>query len=977
MAQDKCGTVEIQTKQTNLLKRESDEQFESWVRERRAARNGREESTGVYTIPVVVHVIHKGETVGTGSNLSDAQIISQIKVLNHDFTRTNTDASSTPAEFQSVAGSINFNFVLAVQDPTGKATSGIVRVKGSKNQWSTNDESTLKALSYWPAEDYLNIWVTDLSSTLLGYAQFPVSDLEGLEDATDNRLTDGVVIDYTVFGSNDDGSFSLTTDFNKGRTATHEIGHYFGLRHIWGDDNGACTGSDYVSDTPNQGNSTSGCPSNPQTTCSVHAMFQNYMDYTNDVCMNLFTVGQVARMQTVIENSPRRVSLLTSLGAEDPAPVPDDLGLVSIIEPASIECQASVHPSISLVNKGTNTVTKASFNISVNGVVYSSSVVFSQALTAGTAATVALDNITLIPGDNTISFEITSTNGVADGKVSDNELESTTYFPYATVLPVAENFNALPDTWRISTDATTNWGLATAIKSSKTNTAAYLDFFNAVADTRIRTMATPFFGLPAASGSYLVFDVAYAQSAAGDNDGLSVYVVSECNEDYTSGTQIYSRSGSALATTSIVTTPYTPTGLLDWRHEVIDLSTFKGKQNLRITFAGSNGGGNNIFVDDIRIVSTVNTDVSLIQVKNVSPVTCNATANASLLVVNKGSESISSLIVDYSVNSGSVTRTIFTDLNLISGDSTEISPPEIPLADGVNELSFTIQQPDGLFDVDSSDNKLIQYSVVNTATDIIPLRQNFNDGLNTWTIINPEGGQGFDSGETNYNQSLIFDAHVPDSVHEAWLVSPSFDLTTATAASVFFDVSFQGNGYNDSPGSKDSLQDNFQVLVSTDCGNSYGNILMDEAVTVSGQGIVPNSENSWSRKFVDLSAYAGQESVRVAFVLNSKGVSDFYLDNIEFFLSDDSTPVATSLPYTVYGTDPSTPQDFYITFNLSERQEVAYSIVDVTGRSLLTKELDDVLNQTFQVEPNLSAGIYILRIQIGGKWYSTRLYLNN
>jgi hypothetical protein len=128
---------------------------------------------------------------------------------------------------------------------------------------------------------------------------------------------------------------------------------------------------------------------------------------------------------------------------------------------------------------------------------------------------------------------------------------------------------------------------------------------------------------------------------------------------------------------------------------------------------------------------------------------------------------------------------------------------------------------------------------------------------------------------------------------------------------------------------------------------------------------------------VDLSTYAGQESVRVAFVLNSKGVSDFYLDNIEFFLSDNPTPVATTLPYAVYGTDPSTPQDFYITFNLTERQAVAYSIVDVTGRSLLTRELDDVLNQTYQVEPNLSAGIYILRIQIGGKLYSSRLYLNN
>src|SRR6185436_125859 len=120
----------------------------------------------------VVHVIHKGEAIGSGSNISDAQILSQIKILNQDFPRANADAVNTPAEFQSVAGSVNLNFVLAKQDPEGNLSTGIVRAKGSRSTWTINDETTLKATSYWPAEDYLNIWVTDLSSTLLGYAQF-------------------------------------------------------------------------------------------------------------------------------------------------------------------------------------------------------------------------------------------------------------------------------------------------------------------------------------------------------------------------------------------------------------------------------------------------------------------------------------------------------------------------------------------------------------------------------------------------------------------------------------------------------------------------------------------------------------------------------------------------------------------------------------------------------------------------------------
>lgn len=194
-------------------------------------------------------------------------------------------------------------------------------MQGTKSVWTINDNATFKALSYWPAEDYYNVWVINIPS-YLGYAQFPVSNLPGLENSPDNRLTDGTIIHYAAFGSNFEGLGTFhVIDYDHGRTLTHETGHFFGLRHIWGDDGTACSGDDYVSDTPNQGGDYSGqCPSSPRASCGSNDMFMNYMDYTDDACMNLFTQGQFSRAIVVLDNSPRRFSLRNSIGDESPPP---------------------------------------------------------------------------------------------------------------------------------------------------------------------------------------------------------------------------------------------------------------------------------------------------------------------------------------------------------------------------------------------------------------------------------------------------------------------------------------------------------------------------------------------------------------------------------------------------------------------------------------------------------------------------------
>ncbi|MEQ9591569.1 MAG: hypothetical protein RLN86_03170, partial [Cyclobacteriaceae bacterium] len=227
LAQERCATVEYEKKRSQQFQQlENSTQFENWMQEKLSeprlqsfGTQGTQAAT--YTIPVVFHIIHNGEAIGTGTNISDAQVLSQVSVLNKDFQRLNADASQTPSEFLSVAGSLDIEFILAKQDPEGLATTGINRVQGTQTQWALADNAEFKALSYWPSEDYMNIWIINFvdPSNFIGYAQLPQSSiLPGLENSSSNALTDGVVIHYKDIGSIDDGPFDLDPQFNKGRT---------------------------------------------------------------------------------------------------------------------------------------------------------------------------------------------------------------------------------------------------------------------------------------------------------------------------------------------------------------------------------------------------------------------------------------------------------------------------------------------------------------------------------------------------------------------------------------------------------------------------------------------------------------------------------------------------------------------------------------------------------------------------------------
>ncbi|MCB0632831.1 MAG: M43 family zinc metalloprotease [Saprospiraceae bacterium] len=300
--------------------------FEDWLAPRLRTYEQAGGARAVSNIPVIFHIIHDGDAVGTGDNIASSYINAQIQQLNNDFRRIlNTSGYNT----DPVGADSEIEFCAALVDPNGNtlAEAGINRIDRNSMGWSAppygdciNDEfdetyieTTMKPQSQWDPTQYLNVWIMDISCGILGYAQFPNnSGLSGFGSNNGTASTDGVVLLSTSIGSTD-LPFPGGDPYNEGRTATHEIGHFFGLRHIWGDQD---CGNDYCNDTPQAEGPASGCPDN--TTCDGNRdMVENYMDYSYDACMNIFTADQKARMQTVLLNSPRRGSLTNSTACQN------------------------------------------------------------------------------------------------------------------------------------------------------------------------------------------------------------------------------------------------------------------------------------------------------------------------------------------------------------------------------------------------------------------------------------------------------------------------------------------------------------------------------------------------------------------------------------------------------------------------------------------------------------------------------------
>jgi PKD repeat protein len=569
---------------------------------------------GIYTIPVVVHVIHTGEPVGIGVNISDAQIHSAINNMN--------DAYRNRGGYQGVDTEIEF--CLAVRDPNGQPTSGIVRVDGSgvtnyatqgitAGQGQGANEVSVKNLSRWSNTSYYNIWVVneiennDGGSGIQGYAYFP-----GAQSSVD-----GTVNLYNAFGYDPNGSlgYDLKIYTRHNTVLIHELGHGLNLYHTFqGDNNGnncpansSCSNDgDRICDTPPHIRSASNCNTSGTNSCdggSSNTLFvHNFMDYSSNICQNRFTSGQKDRMRAAI--SGLRSGLLNSEGC---MPIYSlDAGIAEVIEPSGTTCLTSVAPRVMLSNYGSNTLTSVDINYNLNGG-QNSTYNWTGSLSSNSSVLVTLPSINILTGSHTFNIFTSSPNGGSDQNTV-NDAASSLFTALSPIigqaLPLTEGFQNTtfaPTEWSISNPNSDVTWIRTTAAGGFGNSSASAIMNNFDNDTRgtVDYLYTPYLDLIGVSEATLTFNVAYARYNAQFHDSLIVMVSYDCGGSWN---RVYAKGSSGLATAPDNQSLFTPSSG-QWREETVNLNDYIGYSGIQIAFMNKGGYGNRLFIDDVNIES--------------------------------------------------------------------------------------------------------------------------------------------------------------------------------------------------------------------------------------------------------------------------------------------------------------------------------------------------------------------------------------
>ncbi len=596
LGQERCGTMELNPPSTPEwagydADRRSGYQAAMSMGNGKVAGNER-------VIPVVVHLIQETPL----HEISDARVQSQIDVLNADFRRLNADTALIPLEFQGIAANTEIRFCLARIDPNGCPTTGINRVVApALATHGIGDEQALKSFVQWDPHKYLNIWVpVNLKDNLLGYATFPT----WLPWAPQN---DGVVVNGNNFGV---GFGTPASSYNLGRTATHEVGHWFGLYHTFeagcaGLNPQSCMSSgDEVCDTPPTGGPVFGCPLYPRNTCTEtptdhNDQTMNYMDYTDDRCMYMFSAGQKDRMLYFLDNERAQIWSATNLTATG--------------------CDGTVSPGCLPV---------ASFTASVPNVCVGAAIQFQDnsfgpatawewTFQAGNPATSTLPNQAVTwaqPGTYAVTLRVSNVIG-ADTLVQNTFVTIAAANP-SPVMEGFEGVSTLPVEW-YATDADQQgtWAISTAA-GSQSQQSVVADNFDFSAHGTQDDLVSHVIDLSTVGMPWLSFDRAYKRRGSFIIDSLQVLVSTNCGDTWQ---KVWQKWGSGLMTVGgyATTSTFVPTAG-QWRSDSVDLQAFAGASQLRLMFRSIGGNSQAIYLDNINIstlVGAARPDLATVQVR--------------------------------------------------------------------------------------------------------------------------------------------------------------------------------------------------------------------------------------------------------------------------------------------------------------------------------------------------------------------------
>ncbi|MEO9003274.1 MAG: choice-of-anchor J domain-containing protein [Ginsengibacter sp.] len=972
--------------------------------------------TSVVYIPVVFHIVLPNPYV-----ISDDAVKSQIEQMNIDFAGLNADSTSIPAAFQTLRGHSLIQFVLAKRNPSGALSNGINRVSGTATGNPNNVTDSIKRASLggadaWDPNSYLNIWIGDISSGqgVLGYTQIPGGGPSNDDGVFCNRLGFGI-------------STCNINNYNKGRTIVHELGHYFGINHIWGDDENdadKCKGDDFraltddgstyflptslynphgkgntaedIGDTPNQAVSTNGCLTGIKTdACSSAApgiMYQNFMDYTLDDCYSLFTDKQVARMEYVLDNF--RTSLKTSLGGtvpanaimRDAAPIlpvnPGGIetsGCNSIYYPSTLTCAGSITPKVLIRNNGVNTINSLTVGYRLNG----GSPVFvnlSPNLLSGATLLVTFQTMSVSTGTFAFKFFTSNVNGSGNDQVTANDtLTSVLNVPNPVALPLTEGFEGTgfpPPGWSITNpNNNPKWKLTTP--GSNSVHSMYIDNFNNNTGGQVDEIRTPKLNLSGTDAVLISFDLAHKNYPDPDfNDRLEMLVSNDCGATYTS---YFDKAGAALSTAGSSNNAYNNPVAGDWKKQEITLNgSILNTGSIIVMFRNTSDYGNNTFIDNISIRQVTSRDLSVIAVNPPAMTDCNQPTTPVATIKNLGFSTITGFKVYYTVDNGTPAQTIVTGVSLTQGNQMNVTLNTFTPSPGQHVLTVYSAEPissSGTGD-ETKKNDTLRYDFSVTGTAPPPISEGFESASfppANWALENPDGGLTWqrttDAAKTGTASMVIrnFD-YTPGTTDK--LVSP---LVSGTAAYDSMYVSFD---YAYATGALTNVSDTLELQVTTDCGQTFttvwknwGSSLQTVAAS-SGARFVPGA-NDWKNVRLNLFNYIGTTQFQLYLVAKGNRQNNLYIDNINIY-GVILPPLLKQQGYLIY---PSPFRQQFVIRNYQVPTTLqGVHIYNSMGQLIWSKAYSGNAYTEMPVDlGSAPAGIYILKLQYSDKTVVERI----